>query len=177
MFKYLNKGISTPIAIIIVLILAVAVGGYIYWQTSELQKEEVKLPEINPPKEKKELTLDTDCDVLPNKLDSCTEYKCQFIHPFTGEAMIREIIGIIDEKCNYVEEMPSNGKLECKYTESMRKAAAQYYKDVALAESFGTEIKGDLGGETEIKYTINGKEVENPLQEAMENGQCIISGY
>ena len=46
MFKYLNKGISTPIAIAVILLLAVLVGGITLWQYSEMQKEEVKLSEI-----------------------------------------------------------------------------------------------------------------------------------
>jgi hypothetical protein len=40
MWKYLNKGISTPLAIIIILILAAMVGGYTLWQYAEIQKEQ-----------------------------------------------------------------------------------------------------------------------------------------
>ena len=39
MFKHLNKGISTPIAIAIILLLAVSVGAIALWQYSEMQKE------------------------------------------------------------------------------------------------------------------------------------------
>ena len=46
MFNSLNKGISTPIAIAIVLLLAVSVWGIILWQYSAIQKEKVELPEI-----------------------------------------------------------------------------------------------------------------------------------
>ena len=46
MFKYLNKGMSTPIAIAVILLLAVSVGGFTLWQDSEMQKEKTKLPEI-----------------------------------------------------------------------------------------------------------------------------------
>lgn len=51
MWKYLNKGISTPVALIIILILAASVGGYTLWQYTEIQKEktepmsEIKIPE------------------------------------------------------------------------------------------------------------------------------------
>ena len=139
------------------------------------QKESETVQEDAQPKE---VSLDANCDAFPEKLDSCTKYKCQFTHPMTGETMEKEILGIIDGKCNYVEQMPNNGLMECKYTDSMRKAAAKYYEDVAAAESSGTSVKADLGsGEVETKYTIDGKEVSNPLQEAMTNGQCIISGY
>lgn len=46
MLKSLNKGISTPIAIAIVLLLAVSVGGVIFWQYSELGKEKIKPIEL-----------------------------------------------------------------------------------------------------------------------------------
>ena len=42
MFKYLNRGISTPIAIAIILLLAVSVGGITLWQYSEMQSEKIK---------------------------------------------------------------------------------------------------------------------------------------
>jgi len=118
------------------------------------------------------------CDAFPDKLDACEPFSCKFEHPFTGEMMEKKIIGLVNGKCQYTEEMPNNGRMDCEYSESMRKAAAQYYKDVAAAESAGTSVKADLGsGEVETKYTIDGKEVENPLQEAMETGVCVISGY
>jgi len=125
-----------------------------------------------------ETQLAANCDTFPDMLNSCTKYKCQFIHPFTGETMEKEILGIIDGKCNYVEQMPNGGQMECKYTESFRKIIAQYYKDTLTAESIGFDINIDLGsGEQETKYTIDGKEIANPLQEATDTGVCIISGY
>ena len=42
MLKFLNKGISTPIAIAVILLLAVSVGGFTLWQDSETKKEPVK---------------------------------------------------------------------------------------------------------------------------------------
>lgn len=37
MWKYLNRGISTPIAITIILILVIAVGGFTWWQYGEIE--------------------------------------------------------------------------------------------------------------------------------------------
>ena len=118
------------------------------------------------------------CDAFPNKLDACEAFSCEFEHPFTGEMMEKKIIGLVNSKCQYTEEMPNNGRMNCEYSESLRKAVAQYHRDFAAAESAGTSVKADLGsGEVETKYTIDGKEVENPLQEAMDTGACTISGY
>ena len=79
---------------------------------------------------------------------------------------------------SYVEQMPNGGKMECKYVESDRITVAQYYKDMANAESEEVNISGNLFNEKpKITYKVNGKEVENPLQAALNNGTCVISGY
>ena len=115
------------------------------------------------------------CDAFPDKLDLCESFSCKFEHMFTGEVMEKKIIGLVDGKCQYTEEMPNGGEMNCKYSEDTRKAVAQYYRDIALAESAGTNIEADLSdGDVKTTYTIDGKEVENPLQEAMDNGQCVI---
>jgi len=133
---------------------------------------------ITPVPIEQETQLAANCDAFPDMLSSCTKYKCQFIHPLTEETMEKEILGMIDGKCNYVEQMPGDGKMECKYTESVRKTAAQYYKDIEEAESSTFETNINLGtGEQKTKYTIDGKEVENPMQEAIDTGICIILGY
>ena len=111
-------------------------------------------------------------------MSSCTKYKTTFKHPLTGETLEKEVLGIISGKCDYFEQMPNGGKMECKYSESERMAAAQYYKDVATAESAGTSVNANLGsGEQKTTYTINGKVVDNPLQEFMNSGVCVITGY
>ena len=118
------------------------------------------------------------CDAFPDKLDSCEVFSCEFEHLFTGEMMEKKIIGLVNDKCKYTEEMPNNGRMDCEYTESLRKAVAQYHRDFIASESVGISIKADLeSGDVEATYNIDGKEVENPLQEAMSNGQCVISGY
>ncbi len=117
---------------------------------------------------------------LAAKLESCEVFSKKFIHPLTGEPMERKIVGIVDGKCLYIEEMPGGGKMECRYSDEERKAVAQFYRDIANAQSSGANIKMSMSNDKlEVKstYTINGKEVENPLQECMENGTCTISGY
>jgi hypothetical protein len=49
----LNKGISTPIAIGIILILVVAVGGFTWLQYGEMWREASELPEIELPEKEK----------------------------------------------------------------------------------------------------------------------------
>ena len=123
----------------------------------------------------KKVEIATNCNSFPDKLSTCSVYKCKFTHPFTGESMQKEILGIVGGKCKYVEQMPAGGKMECNYVESSRKEVAKYYKNVAKAETTGTSLS--LGEEEKITYTINGKKVDNPLQELINDKTCVTSGY
>jgi hypothetical protein len=58
MWKYLNKGISTPIAITIILILAIVVGGFTWWQYTVFNNEDNKGNDIVlPSKELQEIEV------------------------------------------------------------------------------------------------------------------------
>ena len=57
MWQYLNRGISTVIAIGIILIAALMVGGTAYWQYTETQKEKSQMTEMKIAKEKKKMAL------------------------------------------------------------------------------------------------------------------------
>lgn len=119
------------------------------------------------------------CDIFSDKLSSCTKYKCQFVNLLIKETIEKEISGIINGKCNYTEQITNNGKMECKFTESARKAVAEYYKNAIQLESMGIIIDEELGSsdKQKIAYIMDGKVVENPLQEAINNGMCAISSY
>lgn len=121
-----------------------------------------------------------DCADFVAKLETCTPYKCTFVHPFTGERLEKRIVEYKGRKCKYTEQMPNGGKMECAYTDTIRKVIVKYHKDLEAAnsagKSVGTSVHGTLRG-AKTRYTIDGKEVENPLQEALDNGQCKLSGY
>lgn len=123
-----------------------------------------------------------ECADLPQKLDSCSAYTCQFTHPFTGTPMKRTIIGVKEGKCMYTEEMPNGGRMDCAYTESMRKAIAKQFREIDRAQAGGKSVgfrsTVDTKTGTQKSLTvIDGKESENPLQAALETKQCKISGY
>jgi len=67
MWKYLNRGISTPIAIGIILILVIIVGGFTWWQYAEIRKSETNIPEVQIPekKEVKDETTDWETYISP----------------------------------------------------------------------------------------------------------------
>lgn len=58
MFKFLNKGISTPVAMGIILILAISIGGFTWWQYLEVEKEKTNVSEVQIP-EKEEVEDET----------------------------------------------------------------------------------------------------------------------
>lgn len=183
-----QKGFIGIVILVIIALAAVGGGGYYVYQQQQQNKiatptSQAPTTETNnsnenrnvvvPPKQEQKIVV-----TFEDQLSSCTKYKTTFVHPFIKETLQKEILGLVAGKCDYVEQMPNGGKMECKYSESERKAVAQYYRDVAAAESVGTSLNADLGsGKQKTMYTIDGKVVENPLQVAMDNGICVISGY
>ncbi len=109
----------------------------------------------------------TDCSRYSDKLDLCEPFSCEFQHPITGEMLEKRIIGLINGKCRYTEEMPGSGKtgsgiVDCEYSESVRRVIAQFQRDID-------------NNQVKTLYTVNGKQVQNPMQEALNIGQCTIS--
>ena len=56
----MNKKISTPIALGIILVLAILLGGFALWQFNKIQKETTQLPEIKMPDKKIYETADSE---------------------------------------------------------------------------------------------------------------------
>lgn len=105
---------------------------------------------------------DEACAGFADKLASCTPFVCSAKHPLTDEQMKKEITGVIDGKCNYSEQLPNNGKMECNYSIDTQKRVADYVREFNL--------KGDASLNT-------ASDKANPIQEAIEDGQCVLFGY
>lgn len=114
------------------------------------------------------------CVEFPNKLATCTPFTCKFPHPLTGEQMERKIAGIIEGKCNYIEQMPNGGSMECNYTDDLRARLIVSFKEFASTGNASFSIKSDLTTTTTTS-TVNDK--ADPAQEALDLKQCIITGY
>jgi len=122
--------------------------------------------------------------LFANNLSTCTPSKLQFTHIQTGEIFEKEILGLIDDKCQYTEQMPNNELIECQFSDTDRLIIAQYFKDLTMADSYATEVSVDSTDiesedqtQVELEYTINDKQVTNPLQEAIDSGICTVSEY
>ena len=119
--------------------------------------------------------IETTCQAFPDNLEMCKPFKCQFIHPFTGERMVREIVGEKNGNCIQIEDMPGNGKMTCMYAHDLKTETAKYYRDLATRAVNSTAKISKQQPDT--LNTVDQIEVENPLQAAIEKGQCVISGY
>lgn len=179
-----NKYSKFILPVIVILLLITGGMAYVFSRNSSATTQQTET--ATPSQVASPSTSDTASTVqeatppsittFEEHLAACIPYQGTFQHPLTEETMEREITGEIDGKCQYVEQMPNGGKMDCSYTEYERRAVAQYYLDLAAAESVGTSVTSD-GIETTAEYTIDGNVVANPLAEAMENGTCVISGY
>lgn len=114
---------------------------------------------------------------LADNLETCSAFTQEFEHLFTGETFERNITKTSETECTFTEGMPNGLLMTCTFSEESRKSVANYYRALASAESFGTESSQSLDNEAEqtTTFTIDGKEVENPLQASMENGTCVVS--
>ena len=119
--------------------------------------------------------IETTCQAFPDNLEMCKPFKCQFIHPFTGERMVRAIVGEKNGNCIHIEDMPGNGKMTCMYPHDLKTATAKYYRDLDTRAVNSTAKISKQQPDT--LNTVDQIEVENPLQAAIEKGQCVISGY
>lgn len=137
---------------------------------------------INQVVEKK-ATSNPTCDLLADNLQSCTPFKCQALHPFTNTFMQKEIVGLVETKCLYRDQMPNNGLMECKFSESTRLAMAKSFQTEIEAMSSGKSMESSLSvdlvtGESQTTHSIDGQVVtDNPLQTALTDGTCVITGY
>lgn len=121
-----------------------------------------------------------ECADYAAMLETCKPYTCTFIHPMTKASMEKKIVGEKDGQCLTTEQMPPPGRMECAYNLETRKAVAQYTRTLSAGKettSSTTTIAKDGSSKTTTTYTINGKTVDNPLQEALDGGQCNIVGY
>lgn len=103
------------------------------------------------------LDLVGSCGELPDKLAACEEYSCTFTHPFTGGPETRTVEGLEGDTCKYRESMPNKGAMDCAYDAATRQAMADYYRSY-----FET---GNPPGDG------------NPLNDALADGICKVSGY
>jgi len=115
-------------------------------------------------------------------------------HPLFGIFIINHTIsGMKDGKCHYEQTMPSDGLMTCNFSVEQRKQFAQLHRDMFSGKTIETNFSGkmeasidiDSSGKTQSKskitknesYKVDGKETKNIMDDALKNGDCVITGY
>ena len=125
---------------------------------------------------------DSDCLQDPTgyaaRLDKCEMFSCIFTHPFSKEELNKHILGLESGKCKTQEEMPNKGLMTCNFSEKQRKEVAAYLRKTAKAKTIESKTNINIAsGKSKQVEKQDGKMVENPLNKAMQDGTCVVSGY
>lgn len=163
-----------PLAIIILIFIFVAlfIGGFLLFRLSSITDKQ-SMDEFSERFD----TPGNECGEFPDMLDACTNYTCEFTNPTSGEKLMREISGINNNLCIYSEEAPGGYVMECKLSEEERKVIAQYYDDYAILQFLKTDSIADTSIRRKVinkTYELNGKIINNPLEEAVKSGLCVV---
>ena len=118
--------------------------------------------------------------VIATNIQDCTAVVQEYIHPFTGEQLERRINGMKNGTCNYVVTLPKGGKMDCRFPPDKLKGIADYFQNSTRYQN--ARVKSStrmIDGKpvTKNRYFINGKEIRNPMQESLDSGECVVSGY
>jgi hypothetical protein len=114
-----------------------------------------------------ELQSESNCDNLPEKLKTCEQFSCQVTSPLATKTHTVE--GMQDGRCVYSEEIPNFLDVQCNLTRDYQDAIAQYYSNELLRYN---DPNSDQLKET---FTIKGKEVRNPLESSLVDGDCLLA--
>ncbi len=169
MFKNLNEGISTPIAIAIILLLAVSVGGITLWQYSEMQKEKVELSDIKISENAvDEVNIKNKEEELEKAMKQC-EGKTE-----SSKTENLTTIVEVEELCYFIEAMKTENKLICEKIESVSgRCTCNASVDFLTGES--KELKEEILGDTERPYYQLFSDIfNNPEIERYAQAECPI---
>lgn len=139
-----------------------------------------------------ELTMEEQLDQLTKELQvvatkigqnltSCTATKLEYTHIFDGKKYVKEVVGKLeDNKCYYTESMPNNGKMDCYFSDQQTQAIAEYTNKLVETTTIESATHVDLGPDESSSQTVeklDGVEVINPWNTALQDGSCVVSGY
>lgn len=176
-----KKGTIQTMALAAALVLIVAgVGLFIYFskmpggdKRARFEEKQKTILETSKASEPEKIAWRDNCVNLPDKIESCSPYKCLFFYEKAGQELISEVIGLIGDKCQYKEQTRNIGmNLNCDFTSGTRQAVAYFYRDLKLynpANESGEPVM------TNAKvYKVGNKSATDPIWESLLNGECKI---
>lgn len=121
-----------------------------------------------------------DYEGLPAAIYDCEEYNETFRHPWTGDQMRRTVFGIIEDRCHFGEQLPGGGLLTCQFSMERLPAVADFYANAEKYEnmeiSSNTEFFDGVAVTTNT-YIVDGEPYDHPIDVALRDGECVVSGY
>lgn len=95
--------------------------------------------------------------IFIEKIKACELYELEFKHPLTGEMKSKFIKGIEDNKCLYVETMPENLTLICRFPmDSLTSIARDYEKAIDDIKNGVNEPSEDI---SDLEKMMNNQEI------------------
>lgn len=173
MWKYLNKEISTPVAIIIVLILAVIIGGFTWWQYGEIRKEETKLTKIELPEKEETIINFEECVNKGYRVNSDIYYPHSLCETPDGDVFIE---GIENNRI-FVKKF-DNKVVEVKVGEE-KLEIDEIIPNLVIDQQIPYEIKNELESKTKIvnkECSIN-KTFMIDLDDDIETKEYVVEFY
>ena len=121
-----------------------------------------------------------DYEGLPAAIADCEEYADTYRHPWTGDQMRRSVFGIIDDRCHFGEQLPGDGLMTCQFSFDRLPAVADFYANAEKYEnmevSSNTEFIDGVAVTTNT-YIVDGEPYDHPIDAALRDGECVVSGY
>ena len=74
--------------------------------------------------------------------------------------------------------MPNDGLMACKLSKEQRIGYAANLRDIRSGKRIEYSASFDVAsGKSKSTMKVDGREARNYMNEAMENGDCVITGY
>lgn len=111
---------------------------------------------------------------LAEELPTCTPHIMSFTHFFDGKTYTKEIAGMTEKGCHYIETMPNGGKYECYFSELQRNELSQAI--VANMESYSQSSEGTFS--MSYSSTESASTSTDPWQQVYNDpATCTLNGY
>ena len=135
------------------------------------------------------------CQNLPQKIEHCETFTCQMSHSSSDSFVIRHSIsGMAGNNCHYEQTMPNNGRMTCNFSPWQRKQYGRLKGDMFSGHIIKSEPSVEMESSLKMvsmeknklqsrvikektNYKLDGNETEKLFNEAIENGNCVITGY
>lgn len=176
-----KKGtIQTVVLAVALVFVAAGVGLFIYFskmpdgdKRARFEEKQKTIIESSKASEPEKTALRDNCVNLPDKIESCSPYKCFFFYEKAGQELINEVIGLVGDKCQYKEQTRNIGmNLACDFTSSTRQAVADFYTDLKLYNP--ENESGEPVAANAKVYKVGNKSAADPVWESLLNGECKI---